>query len=278
MQMWRRFVELSLVLAALVGCSTPPVFDDALDREIAGIAAINPDTFVGTLADGEVFVAVVNRGGEVTAYLCDGTPGEVGVSVWLEGRADGARFAASNPEGTVRLEGTQNGSTLELRVTGLGGGAAQVRSAQLDQVTLNAAAHPAGLWLTYGGLDGFAEKRSPFGELYRAGWIVLPDGSQRGAANKPTGAETTQPVDTETGQNGEGGAAVNAEPTPAGPADPDLCRNYQGNYQVMKEGMRDGDIPREGHKRAKEIMRLALQMWNAECRATYGDINTAVVR
>lgn len=266
------------VLLSLAACGQHPgAAPDPIDLEIAQLAATDPDTFVGQVGSSDTFVAVVRRGSEVRAYLCDGTAGGVTVAVWLEGTASGPTFSASSEDGRMRLEGTVDGSGLTVQISGLSAaGSGQV--AQLSAAGLGAATHPAGLWTSFGGLDGFVEKRLPLEDLYRVGWIVLPDGRQRGAALKDSGPATTAPIDPQNpGVDTEGGFPVGSEPTPAGPADPGLCALYQGSYlggkDVIKQQQRFGSVPPEKLKKAKEIMKNALTLWNAECKGTYGDIN-----
>lgn len=225
-------------MAAACGHS-PGAVPDPIDLEIAQLAATDPDTFVGQVDSSDTFVAVVRRGNEVRAYLCDGTAGGVTVAVWLEGTASGSTFSASSEDGRTRLEGTVGGSGLMVQLSGLSAaGARQV--AHLPAAGLQAATHPAGLWTSFGGLDGSVEKQVPPQGLYRAGWIVLPDGRQRGAAL------------------GDGGSA-----------DPGLCALYQGSClggkDVIKQqrrfvvqgavtdGREDGQRPHQGTLTARGL-------------------------
>jgi hypothetical protein len=262
-------VLLGLMAACGNNLSAAP---DPIDLEIAQLAAIDPDSFVGQLGATDTFVAVVRRGDEVQAYICDGTANKVTVAVWLEGTASGSNLSASSEDGRVRLEGTLNGSGLSVNISGLSGVSAQ-QVVQLSAAGLGAAAHPAGLWTSFGGLDKFVKKLLPLEDTFRVGWIVLPDGRQRGAAFKDGGPATTEAVNPENpGIDTEGGFPVDSEPTPASPPDPGLCAIYQGSYEGAKARL-TYEENRELRKKFKEIMRNAKMLWDAECKSTYGSIN-----
>jgi|UniRef100_A0A7C3HB84 hypothetical protein len=270
---WIKWLLAGALLSMVAACgsnlgSTP----GPIDLEIAQLAAIDPDSYVGQIGTTDAFVAVVRRGNEVQAYICDGTTTKVTTAVWLEGTASGSALSASSEDGRVRLEGTLSGTGLNVTISGLNlVGAQQV--VQLSAVGLGAASHPAGLWTSFGGLNKFVEKLLPLEDTYRVGWIVLSDGRQRGAALKNGGPATTQPVNPENpGIDTEGGFPVNSEPTPTNPPDPGLCAVYQGSYVGAKSRL-TYEENRELRKKFKEIMRNALMLWNAECKSTYGDIN-----
>ena len=208
---------LVMVLAGLTACPssslevTPVVIDDPLLLEIAQIRTRNPDTFVGKVAGTDALIAVVKLQQQVIAYVCDGTPGGVTVSKWFQGTLNDGQLAAKATDGSL-LTGTLTGKTLNGSVSIAG---------TLRAFGSTDAASPAGLWLTVGA-DDFAEianvreQKLPLEnlDLLRVGWIVLPDGSQRGAINKKTGTVIAEPVNTSNGNNSAGETALNLESVP----------------------------------------------------------------
>jgi hypothetical protein len=207
-----------MVLAGLLGAcqSSSPVvsrivIDDPLLLEIAQIRTHRPDTFVGKVDGTDAFIAVVKLQQQVIAYVCDGTPGGVTVSKWFQGTLKDGQLNAKATDGSS-LTGTLAGTTLN--------GSVSIADA-LRAFTSTDAPSPAGLWLTVG-TDDFdeianaRERKLPFEnlDLLRVGWIVLPDGSQRGAINKKTGTTIAEPVNTSNGNNSSGETALNLESTP----------------------------------------------------------------
>lgn len=117
---WTKLMLAGGLLSLAAACGTHPgAAPDPIDLEIAQLAAPDPDTFVGQVESTETFVAVVRRGSEVRAYICDGTAGKVTVAVWLEGTASGSTLSARSEDGRVRLEGTVDGSGLKVQISGL---------------------------------------------------------------------------------------------------------------------------------------------------------------
>ena len=178
-----RTIALAMMTMALVtaGCD-----DDGGGRETAGPEPI-AGTFVGTVDGSDAYVAVVaGPDGDVRAYVTDGAS-----SVdWLDGFLEGPR------DTSARL-GNDGGAVLEVAFTGRSVSGAFARPGEDPRsFTAAAADEPAGL---YRAAESFAD-----GD-YVAGWIVLPDGSQRGAIRRyetplPPGSvdPTTFTVDTKT--------------------------------------------------------------------------------
>ncbi len=218
----RLLSSLVMVLAGLLGaCQSsstvippivpPIVIDDPLLLEIAQIRTHSPDTFVGKVDGTDAFIAVVKLQQQVIAYVCDGTPGGVTISKWFQGTLKDGQLDAKATDGSS-LKGTLTGKTLNGSV-GIAGASRAFSSTD--------APSPAGLWLTVGADDfneiaNVREQKLPFEnlDLLRVGWIVLPDGSQRGAINKKTGMVITGPVSTSNGDNSAGETALNLESPP----------------------------------------------------------------
>ena len=206
-----------MVLAGLLGaCQSsspvvPRIVIDPLLLEIAQIRTHRPDTFVGKVDGTDAFIAVVKLQQQVIAYVCDGTPGGVTVSKWFQGTLKDGQLNAKATDGSA-LTGTLAGKNLN--------GSVGVAGA-LRAFSSTDAPSPAGLWLTVG-TDDFDEianaheRKLPFEnlDLLRVGWIVLPDGSQRGAINKKTATVIAEPVNTNNGNNSSGETALNLESTP----------------------------------------------------------------
>jgi hypothetical protein len=156
-----------------------------------GGEATEPDpttgSFVGTVDGSDAYVAVVaGPDGDVLAYVTDG-----GESIdWLDGFLEGPR------DTSARL-GNDGGAVLEVAFTGRRASGAFARPGEDPQrFTAEAAEEPAGL---YRATESFDD-----GD-YVAGWIVLPDGTERGAVRRyetplPPGSvdPATFTVDTKT--------------------------------------------------------------------------------
>jgi hypothetical protein len=181
-----RTIALAMMTMALVtaGCG---------DGESGGGTAEPEPTigsFVGTVDGSDAYVAVVARPeGGVLAYVTDG-----GSSVdWLDGALEGPR------DTSARL-GNDGGAVMEVAFTGRSASGAFARPGEDPQrFTAAAADEPAGL---YRATESFAD-----GD-YVAGWIVLPDGTQRGAVRR---YETPLPpgsVDPTTFSTGDATFAV----------------------------------------------------------------------
>ena len=179
----RTITLATMVLALIVaGCGS----DDNNGSRASGPEVV-AGSFVGTVEGSDAYVAVVaGPDGDVRAYVTDG-----GSSVdWLDGFLEGPR------DTSARL-GNDGGAVLEVAFTGRSVSGAFARPGEDPRsFTAAAADEPAGL---YRAAESFAD-----GD-YVAGWIVLPDGSQRGAIRRyetplPPGSvdPTTFTVDTKT--------------------------------------------------------------------------------
>lgn len=138
---------------------------------LTACAGPDPETgrvFVGAVPGTEAYLAVVTGAdGAAAGYLCDG-------------EAVGALLSGTVADGAVRLQGARAGGGFEL--TGRVADDAVTGTVMLDGVPRDFRAEPAvgdaGLYLgtSAGGAGG------PW-----AGWVVLADGSQRGAVSRADG-------------------------------------------------------------------------------------------
>lgn len=117
-------------------------------------------SFAGKVDGSDAFISiVVHTNGEVTAYVCD----SVTISEWFSGSADGSSLDLTNGNG-AHLSADLSADSVQGTFTPAGGSALTF--------TTSAVTHPAGLYRGEDTVDGV--------DLV-AGWIVLPDGDQRGA-------------------------------------------------------------------------------------------------
>jgi len=113
---------------------------------------------VGRVSGSDAFVAVAKYGRTIDAYVCDGR--SVGES--FQGRAAAGRVDLRSDDG-ARLQTTVAGDEVRGRFTPAG-------AAPLA-FTARAASKPAGLYRAQVVANG---------QTVTAGWVVLPDGEQRG--------------------------------------------------------------------------------------------------
>lgn len=116
--------------------------------------------YVGTVSGTHAFVAVVVRGSRVTAYVCDSRK----LAQWFKGTAPARKSTLTSSGGYVlRIAIGHGRATGSLRFPGTAGVVHRFAAAR--------DAKPAGL---YRGVKTVAGRR------YLGGWIILPDGRQRG--------------------------------------------------------------------------------------------------
>ena len=138
-----------IVSASLLSCSS---------------AAVTSGSFVGQADGSESFVAIVTDGDKVMAYVCDSDT----TATWFtaEGIRDTIDLMSADNVGLVAQRG--EGDTLDGTLTQ---GAGSEFSFSATRVDMDG---------TLGGLCR-ADPRVINGVTYVGGWIVLPDGTQRGA-------------------------------------------------------------------------------------------------
>jgi hypothetical protein len=131
-----------------------------------GAASASPRTqgssrsFVGTVRGTHAFVGVVVRGSQVIAYVCDSKK----IAQWFKGSVRAGQATLTSKAGYV----------LQLTI-----GSRQVTgwvrspgpSGALHHLSAKRASKPAGL---------YRGEKTVAGKHYLGGWIILPDGRQRG--------------------------------------------------------------------------------------------------
>ncbi len=154
------FANCLIVFAAIstIAASSQPA--------AAAAAPVTIASFVGKLPGTDAYISVVSRGSTVEAYLCDSK----GIAVWLKGKQRGNAFSAANASNDVTLSATARASALQGSVT--------LNGSRIT-FSLARAASPAGLYETF-------VAATPTRDVLRVGWVVLADGSQRGAGKVGT--------------------------------------------------------------------------------------------
>ena len=156
-----------------------------------------PTTHAGRVEGSDAYVAVRRLGGDVIAYICDGD----GIVQWFRGRTSGDRVSLTNARGAV-LEASFGGSGFV--------GEVQLADRRLSFSAAPVQA-PAGLY----------RSEEQLGDTRRVGgWIVLPDGTQRGAVQTGTQTAPAPALDPGTATATVGGTTVQAaaaNPTPPQP-------------------------------------------------------------
>ncbi len=152
-----------------------------------------PISFVGQVDRTEIYIGATTTGGLAQIYLCDGQE----IAIWLRGIVDGSTITAD--DGDVSLVATISEASLT------GSVALRGVSHLFDAVRSE---FPADLWESLS-LAGD-------GQLVRGGWIVLDDGTQRGAVKQGVTIVSTPTLDPATGSAsaGSSGTAQPSEPVP----------------------------------------------------------------
>src|SRR5687768_5676280 len=93
----RRRIGMLLAMASLLAsCENSPSTPDPVTG-----------SFVGRIGTSESFVAIVNDGGEVRAYVCDGKPDrEATMSLWFKGTQSSEGFDLPSMSGSARMIAT----------------------------------------------------------------------------------------------------------------------------------------------------------------------------
>jgi serine/threonine-protein kinase len=138
-------------------------------------------SFAGTVADSDAFFALVSGGGQIMAYYCDGrADAPLTLEGWFRGEVTGEEVELTNDRGDT-LVGLLSEDSFSGTLTPAGGDAHPVSAAEVSQ--------PAGLYRTDTTIDG---------ETAVGGWIVLPDGQQRGNLNVGGASRGAPALDTST--------------------------------------------------------------------------------
>jgi hypothetical protein len=153
-----RLVPLAAALCAVLALAAP--------SGSAGAAApvtLLPGSHVGRLAGTRAYVGLSLHGGTLRAYVCDGTPGRAAtLTRWFGGRWDGRHARTFTAQGVqLRVQAVRPDGTIAGRVRAFSGP---------HGFELRPARGRAGLY-----------ESTDAGRRLHAGWVVLPDGSLRGA-------------------------------------------------------------------------------------------------
>ena len=218
-----------------------------------------PISFVGSVDDTKIYVGVTTSGGIAQVYLCDGQE----IAIWLLGTADDSGVNASDEAASVTA--SISGASLAGTVT---------VDAVSHSFVADRAEYPADLWesLTVGA-DG---------QLVRGGWIVLADGTQRGAVKQGSKIVSTDSIDPPADGESDGAVApVPSEPVPFGktvktkarkPSVASQCASLAIKLDVLLtaagDGVgADGTVSPAGVAAAEEAARVSSQMEQLNCRA-----------
>lgn len=154
----------------------PPANEAAFPAEVV---------YTGKTPDVNLYIAVAVKGGEASAYLCDGN----NVESWLKGTAENGTVELASGDGSNTLEASLEGDALAGSVTVEGA---------THEFTIDVAGPPAGL---YRGEDGETT----------VGWIILEDGTQVGIARTGTKEAPAPALNPAKGGATVGGKFVPAE-------------------------------------------------------------------
>jgi hypothetical protein len=253
-----------LVVSTLVAsaCGDDGGSGVALPQEITDLLAAQEQPeqhYVGLIDGTDAYVALVAQGGTLTAYICDGAD----LVVWFGGSAGGSSLEGTSP----------GGDTITATVSGPSAMGSATIAGTTYAFTAELAVAPAGLWEL---VDGPVDDLSNF---LHGGWIVLPDGSQRGALLRSGVVSTATAVDTSTGTSG-GESVV---PPPGGSTSPvpaatfrDLCKEIKARFDRATETVStatDALVKGTALTNAKN----ANKKWKADkCQDAFGSIATAV--
>lgn len=232
----RRLVPVVLATMGLAACgsdttdATPAVASTApagaatatrspaAQAELDGLRALAAAplaSFVGPVDGSDAYVAIVTSPSGTTAYVCD----SAALGLW---------FSSNAATGAASIEaGHPSGAALSATIEGGSAHGTVVLGGVSHGFTARAAAFPAGLW------EGF--EPPPAGEavaLARYGWIVLGDGTQRGAKVKATATSPAGELDTATGAGSDGTAATPSAPPPPVAANDELLATCKGLREV----------------------------------------------
>jgi hypothetical protein len=153
-----RRLAIPLAIAALLAAGCGGGSDDR---------AVESGTYVAHIPGTQAYLAAVLSPDEVAAYLCDSD----GTAAWFAHHShDGGAASLVSRSGKARLTLTPAGDGLNARV--------RMPDGSTHAVALERATGSAGLY------RAIAKTR---GGVLEGGWVVLGDGSQRGALNQFAG-------------------------------------------------------------------------------------------
>lgn len=154
----------ALVLTAAIVLSAGPDSADA------------SETFVGRVAGSNAYIAVSKDGRRVGGYVCDNGSGSRWIGyTWLRNGRAPLRAGSGERVGSVRIAGRRATGTIRVR-----GRTRRFRATRVRR------GRDAGLHFALG---------KQTNRLLVAGWILLPDGTQRGAVSR-LNMEALEPLET----------------------------------------------------------------------------------
>ena len=139
---------------------------------LRAVSAPAARTYLGTVTGTRAFIGIVLSGGHARAYVCDGMPRLAGtLADWFAGPVRNGLLEAASTQHHVRLAVRLGRHDAAVALT-----LADGYSLRFTITLVPAINRAAGIFA------GTARLR---GRTYQAGWIILPDGRQRGAAFYP---------------------------------------------------------------------------------------------
>lgn len=196
--MFRRTITTILIAAACLtahaAASAAPRFAPAtataltpeLQTSVFTQSVGKPVSYAGKVPGTNAYIGLASQGGVVEAYICDSDK----IAVWLKGKATGNSFAASNAANDVVFTATRKGAALVGSVK-LGGKTIAINAAKVS--------YPDGLWKA---VDVVGKN------FVKAGWVLLPDGTQRGAKTTVAVVGSVEPLTASTGEPSIGGGTT----------------------------------------------------------------------
>ena len=135
------------------------------EKQLTEVKSEKPTRYVGKIDGTDAFIGIERRGDSVKAYICDSKQ----VAVWMDGTASGDTLSAS--KGPVSMTGTVGSGGKQVT------GSVTMPDGSKHVFTADQATPPAGLYQAFAPEDG---------AITRAGWVVLANGEERGAAKTGT--------------------------------------------------------------------------------------------
>ena len=191
---------VALQLVSACGSDQPSGAGPVVSKSLQ-LPEIATRSYAGKVGDTDAYVAVTDLDGTVLVYLCDGKPGNATVlSRWFHGTLVENQLWAVARDGST-LTATLDGSTLTGSFELVGTGSRAFSAGRTSK--------PGGLWMALGNTDAFSEENP--GVLHLAAWVVLPDGTQRGALRTPSETTAASILNTADGSNTSGDSAAYPE-------------------------------------------------------------------
>ncbi len=128
-------------------------------------SAPQAQSFAGQAVNSQAFVGIVNQNGSLTAYVCDGTETAVNLAEWFNGSAANGAFDLTSAD-SAHLTGA---------IT------AQGATGTMTQADGKSVAFSIGPVSSNAGV--YRAEQTTGNGTYLGGWIVLPNGDQRGAVS-----------------------------------------------------------------------------------------------